>query len=92
MTAALLACIFGCNGSDGNGPVNLPPAQKPDPENPGPQNPENPSSTTPATVTVGNPLPAWTEGCLDIHQINTGLGESAFYILPDGTTMLIDAA
>ena len=92
MTAALLACIFGCNGSDGNGPVNLPPAQKTDPENPGPQNPENPSSTTPATVTVGNPLPAWTEGCLDIHQINTGRGESAFYILPDGTTMLIDAA
>lgn len=37
-------------------------------------------------------LPPWQEGCLDIHLINTGKGESTFYILPDGTTMLIDAA
>ncbi len=38
-----------------------------------------------------NQLPAWKEGYLDIHSINTGRGECTFYILPDGTTMLIDA-
>lgn len=36
-------------------------------------------------------LPSWKEGFLDIHAINTGRGECFFYILPDGTTMLIDA-
>ncbi|WP_229312264.1 ComEC/Rec2 family competence protein [Larkinella punicea] len=41
--------------------------------------------------TVGQPLPVWQEGYLDIHQINTGRGNSAFLILPDGTTALIDA-
>ena len=40
---------------------------------------------------VGEPLPPWTEGILDIHQINTGKGNSAFFILPDATTMLVDA-
>ena len=39
----------------------------------------------------GKPLPAWEEGYLDIHSINTGRGECTFYILPDGTTMLVDA-
>jgi len=39
----------------------------------------------------GEPLPAWTPGTLDIHQINTGRGNAAFLILPDGTTMLLDA-
>jgi hypothetical protein len=37
-------------------------------------------------------LPKWEEGFLDIHAINTGRGESTFIIMPDGTTMLIDAA
>ncbi len=37
------------------------------------------------------PLPAWTAGTLDIHQIDTGRGNSAFVIFPDGTTLLIDA-
>ena len=41
--------------------------------------------------TIGQPLPAWTEGTLDIHQINTGRGNAAFFILPDGTTLLVDA-
>lgn len=40
---------------------------------------------------VGEPLPKWTDGCLDIHFINSGRGECAFYILPDGTTLLVDA-
>ena len=41
---------------------------------------------------VGKPLPKWEPGMLDIHQINTGTGDSGFYIFPDGTTMLLDAA
>ena len=91
LAAALI--LAGCNGTEGNGPVHLPSGPKPEPENPeGEPTPGNPSSTTPETVTVGKTLPAWTEGCLDIHHINTGRGESAFYIMPDGTTMLIDAA
>jgi len=40
---------------------------------------------------VGSPLPKWTEGCLDIHAINSARGECTFFILPDGTTMTIDA-
>lgn len=35
--------------------------------------------------------PKWKEGELEIHHINTGKGESVFGILPDGTTLLIDA-
>jgi len=38
-----------------------------------------------------SPLPTWKKGYLDIHQINTGKGESSFFIFPDGTTMLLDA-
>ncbi len=40
---------------------------------------------------VGKQLPEWKEGYLDIHHINTGHGDAAFYIFPDGTTMLLDA-
>ena len=40
---------------------------------------------------VGEVSPAWTPGTLDIHQISTGRGNAAFFILPDGTTMLVDA-
>ncbi len=36
-------------------------------------------------------LPVWSPGCLDIHHIATGRGSCAFLVLPDGTTMLIDA-
>ena len=41
--------------------------------------------------TVGEVLPAWSPGTLDIHQINTGLGNAALVMMPDGTTLLIDA-
>jgi beta-lactamase superfamily II metal-dependent hydrolase len=44
-----------------------------------------------AAPEVGKPLPAWSRGMLDIHQISTGRGNSALFILPDGTTMLVDA-
>lgn len=37
-------------------------------------------------------VPSWQEGELVIHAINTGRGESMFYVLPDGTTMLVDVA
>lgn len=40
---------------------------------------------------AGRPLPAWERGQLDIHQINTGTGDAALFILPDGTTFLLDA-
>lgn len=43
-------------------------------------------------IAVGKTLEPWTEGCLDIHFINTVAGESIFLILPDGTQMLVDAA
>ena len=33
----------------------------------------------------------WSPGYLDIHHINTGRGDAAFFIFPDGTTMLFDA-
>ncbi len=40
---------------------------------------------------VGEVLPPWTPGTLDIHQISTGRGNSALFIFPDGTSMLVDA-
>lgn len=43
------------------------------------------------TSAPGNVLPKWQEGYLDLHHINTGRGNAAFLVLPDGTTMLIDA-
>ncbi|MBQ9137192.1 MAG: hypothetical protein IJX65_00975 [Alistipes sp.] len=42
-------------------------------------------------VVIGEPLPQWSEGQLDIHTISTGRGECLYFILPDGTTMVVDA-
>ena len=39
----------------------------------------------------GLDFPAWEEGILEIHHINTGRGDAAFLIFPDATTMLVDA-
>lgn len=36
-------------------------------------------------------MPAWHEGYLDIHSLSTGRGDCTFVVMPDGTTMLIDA-
>lgn len=44
-----------------------------------------------ALAQTGAPLAAWTPGTLDIHQISTGRGNAALFILPDGTTLLVDA-
>jgi hypothetical protein len=52
-------------------------------------------SATPAMRAVAAPdesrLPTWTPGCLDIHHIATGRGNATLVIMPDGTSMLIDA-
>ena len=42
-------------------------------------------------VEVGKMLPLWEEGYLDIHMINSARGECSFLILPDGTTLVVDA-
>ena len=39
---------------------------------------------------VGKPLPPWKPGEFQVHFIYTGVAESMFWILPDGTTMLLD--
>ncbi|MBO6170290.1 MAG: hypothetical protein J6O51_10035 [Bacteroidales bacterium] len=44
------------------------------------------------SCTESQSLRPWKKGTLDIHCINTGRGESMFYVFPDGTTMLVDAA
>ena len=40
---------------------------------------------------VGSSLALWSEGCLDIHTISTGRGECIFIIMPDGTSLVVDA-
>lgn len=39
---------------------------------------------------AGKKLPAWKPGEFQLHFIYTGVCESVFWILPDGTTMLLD--
>ena len=43
-----------------------------------------------ASGIVGCRYPGWNPGDLDIHFIQTGVGEQTFFILPDGTTILLD--
>ena len=38
----------------------------------------------------GARYPGWKPGDLDMHFIQTGVGEQTFFIFPDGTTMLLD--
>src|SRR5579871_588538 len=40
---------------------------------------------------AGSPLSPWREGQLDLHHINTGRGNSTLAVMPDGTSLLIDA-
>ncbi len=44
-----------------------------------------------ATPEATKELPPWQVGMLDIHHISTGSGNAAYFIFPDGTTMLLDA-
>jgi beta-lactamase superfamily II metal-dependent hydrolase len=39
----------------------------------------------------GQYLPGWAPGMLDLHHIQTGRGDAAFYVFPDGTSMVVDA-
>lgn len=39
---------------------------------------------------VGKPWKGWKKGQFQVHFIYTGVAESMFWILPDGTTMLLD--
>lgn len=39
----------------------------------------------------GDTAISWREGYLDLHHINTGRGDAAYYVFPDGTTLLFDA-
>ncbi|MCP3942503.1 MAG: hypothetical protein GY710_13595 [Desulfobacteraceae bacterium] len=45
----------------------------------------------PFQIVMGDYLPQWQKGYLDLHHISTGRGDAAFIIFPDGTTLLIDA-
>ena len=47
--------------------------------------------SSPSAQAVPSSLPPWTRGTLDIHQISTGRGNAALIVLPDGTTVLVDA-
>src|SRR5690349_5556509 len=44
-----------------------------------------------ARAHAGYTLPPWSKGYLYIHHISTGRGNSAYIVMPDGTTLLIDA-
>jgi beta-lactamase superfamily II metal-dependent hydrolase len=43
------------------------------------------------SVLVGSVLVPWQPGILDIHHINTGRGNSTLVVMPDGTSLLVDA-
>ena len=43
------------------------------------------------TSIASDALPPWSEGYLYIHHISTGRGNAAYMVMPDGTTLLIDA-
>lgn len=79
LCSCLIALLVGCN-EDKNKNNDKPDDQKEETLDPA------------IDVTVGQVLPAWQEGYLDIHSINGGRGEAFYYIFPDGTTMLCDAA
>ncbi|XCF06935.1 hypothetical protein ABI125_03525 [Tamlana crocina] len=43
------------------------------------------------THAQNNVFPKWEPGFLDIHHINTGRGDAAYIVMPDATTLLVDA-
>ena len=48
------------------------------------------SSTMAAMQTQEFPRPRWEPGFFQIHFVHTGVGESLFFVFPDGTSMLLD--
>lgn len=85
----LSAVLQSCSGMKDSGhqtrPV-IPETSDPDPDTP------NGDKDKLVVGNAGEVLAPWVKGSLDIHFINTGRGESTFYVLPDGTTMLVDMA
>lgn len=53
--------------------------------------PKSAPQTSSAASPINGVLPPWTEGYLYIHHISTGRGNASYIVMPDGTTMLIDA-
>jgi hypothetical protein len=53
--------------------------------------PESAAETSKTPMERQQALPVWTEGYLYIHHISTGRGNASYFVMPDGTTMLIDA-
>ena len=53
----------------------------------------NPSDEvkSPKAVPTANSIRPWREGEMDIHLINSARGECNFVIMPDGTSIIIDA-
>ena len=43
------------------------------------------------TLSAQGNFPKWEKGYMDIHHIETGRGNCCFIMMPDGTTMMIDA-
>lgn len=90
----LIACVFAgaCSSSEPASPafpvINNPGGTEDD-ETEDDNNDNQDGTDNPA---VGKVLDPWSEGCLDIHTINTGRGDCTFFILPDGTQMLVDMA
>jgi beta-lactamase superfamily II metal-dependent hydrolase len=48
------------------------------------------ASSSSLAQTVGEGLPPWTPGMMDIHRISTGKGDAVLYVFPDRTTLLTD--
>ncbi len=51
----------------------------------------NPITSISQIPQKGDIITPWKEGYLDLHHINTGRGDVAYYVFPDGTTLLFDA-
>ncbi len=49
------------------------------------------AAVPPAPAAAQDVLPPWSPGELDIYHLNTGGGNATVFILPDGTTLLLDA-
>ena len=48
-------------------------------------------ATSIQSAAVGSVVVPWQQGFLDIHHINTGRGNSTLVVMPDGTSLLVDA-
>ena len=79
MKTAALAPFLGALG----GCLSVPPSAKADTKGQAPQSGKD-------HPLAGQKLPPWKPGEFQVHFIYTGVAESMFWIMPDGTTMLLD--